>query len=191
MANISRIRCTQSGAGTVGPTVATFYVRDSIEVLNAADFLAFFDSFKAFYSTQVTWTVPGSGDTLNDATGELTGTWGSSGGGSVSGTNTDQWAMGVGARLVWNTNGIFSGRRVRGATFITPLPVTKYAGAGMIGSDVQTALNTAGAGLITATNNALVIWSRPNNAAKDNGESNVVTSAQCPDLVSWLRSRRT
>lgn len=188
---MSRIRCTQSGAGTVGPTVATFYVRDSVEVLNAADFLAFFTAFQAFYSTSVTWTVPGSGDTLDDATGELTGTWGSSGGGSVSGTNGDQWAMGVGARLVWNTNGIFSGRRVRGATFITPLPVTKYAGAGMIGSDVQTALNSAGAGLIAATNSALVIWSRPNNAAKDNGESNIVTSAQCPDLVSWLRSRRT
>lgn len=190
MANISRIRCAISGAAVVGPGVSTFYVRDSIQVLDSADFTAFWDACKAFFPTSWTVTIPGSGDTINDATGELTGTWGSTGGAQVTGTSTDQFVLGVGCRIRWSTNGIFQGRRVRGSTFMVPLPATKYAGAGAIGSDVITAFNSAASGLIAATSNALVIWSRPTTPGGSNGTSNVVTSGTTPDAVSWLRSRR-
>lgn len=189
MADLSRIRVAWSGPGVVGPGVSTFYVDHAIQVLDPADFVAFFTAIQGGFHTDVTWTIPGSGDTINDATGDLTGTWTASGGATVSGISAVSYALGVGARIVWQTGGIVGGRRSKGTTFLVPLVTSNYSNAGQLNDAARSTFASAGTSLISNTANALKIWSRPTPSRA--GSSHVVTSASCPDLVSWLRTRKT
>lgn len=99
------------------------------------------------------------------------------------------FALGVGARVVWNTSGIFGGRRVRGSTFIVPLTIGSYEGAGQITAGVIATMQGAANTLAGFGPDGMFIWSRPQPGTP--GEAQTVTGAIAPDRVSWLRSRRT
>lgn len=189
MARLKRHRVVWSGSGVVGGGLTTFYVKPDSTVGEADDIAAFFDALKSAITTAVTITVPSSGDILEDTTGVLVGTWSDPGtGGVITGTSAENFVMGAGARVRWNTSGIHAGRRVKGTTFIAPIQISSYSGTSALSAPFQAAFQTAADALVAAVPE-LAIWSRPKPGLS--GESNLVESATVPDAVSWLRSRRT
>lgn len=173
----------------VGSGLSTFYESPESGVGGADDLEAFFVAVGDRIAQGVQIVIPSSGDLVESTTGDLVGTWSDPGtGGSVSSTGTSGFTNGVGARVVWNTGGLFGGRRVRGSTFLVPLGADAYEGAGNITSTMLADLQAAADALVAATT-PFGVWSRP--TATSPGEFNEWTSARVPDQVSWLRSRRT
>jgi hypothetical protein len=188
---LKRYRVAWSGSPVVGPGLSTFYESPESGVGGADAIEAFFDGIKGVVPAGVQWTVPSNGDLIVAETGELTGSWSDPGtGGVVSSSGDVPWPSGVGMRVVWNTNGVFHGRRVRGSTFIVPIANASFEGAGNITAGTLSVVQTKANDLVAALDN-FAIWSRPANLASNDGEANQVTSASVPDKVSWLRGRRT
>jgi hypothetical protein len=186
---MKRYRVSWTGSPVVGGGLSTFYTSPSSEVGGADDIEAFFSGIGGVVATGVQWVIPSSGDMINSEDGSLAGSWSDPGtGGTVASSGSGSWANGVGARIVWNTDGLFRGRRVRGSTFVVPIWISGYEGAGNLTSTTITQLQNTADALVAALPE-LGIWSRP--VGLDAGEFNAVTSATVPDKVSWLRSRRT
>jgi hypothetical protein len=169
--------------------VSTFYESPESGVGGADELEAFFLAIQGTVPLGVQWSIPSSGDLMESTTGDLVGTWSDPGtGGTVTSNGPAGFTNGVGTRIVWGTSGLFGGRRVRGSTFIVPLTVGAYEGAGNITSTVMGTLQTA-ANALVGTATPWVVWSRPTPTLT--GEVNEITSASVPDRVSWLRTRRT
>lgn len=192
MANIKRIRVVWSGSAVTGNGVSTHYCSTSDTGL-AAGLKAFYTAMAGIFTTSLSWTVPVTGDLVDDVTGHLAGSWTETAGtgGTVAGTNAGQWAQGVGARIKWITGGIHAGRRVVGSTFMVPLIINAYEGSGEITSAYLSSMSSAASGLITAVP-SLRILSAPTvyHGTPIDGTSSTVLAALVPDEVSWLRGRR-
>lgn len=195
MAELMRLRVPWNGSPVVGGGLSTFY-KTTTGGIGWADAISdFFTAIRTLVPAGITWNVPSSGDSIDDDEGELTGTWSEPGtGGIVTSAGTANFASGVGARVVWNTGGIFAGRRVKGSTFLCPLVASVYPDNNTLQDSAVTTLQAAADGLVAADMD-LVVWSRHAAATANHGEltgeSNAITSATVPDKVSWLRSRRT
>ena len=188
MATLHRLRVPWTGSAVVGPGLSTFYFSGTMTGKPAA-VVAFFTAVAGAIAPGVTWTIPSSGDDLDDSTGQLLGAWSASGGGTVVSSGTGVFAAGVGARVVWETGNVHLGRRVKGSTFLVPLSAAQYQADGTIVNATSANLQAAGAALVTATTPDFRIWSRPNALGQFAVSS--VTAATSPDQVSTLRSRRT
>jgi hypothetical protein len=193
MANLARVRTIWSGTGVVGPGVTTLYFDEAGSgfVANAAQIWV---SLAAMFPSTITWTTPNNGDLIDIATGELTGTWTDGTTVTTVGTSVSQYAAGVGARIKWHTGGIRNGRRVTGSTFLVPLDGNKYDAQGTIGAAHLATMVTTATSVIGSAGNALCVYSKPGVDKNGNplaGQSSVVTVASVPDVVSWLRSRRS
>lgn len=189
MASIARCRVAWSGSAVVGDGLSTFYWGSGGVAGYPGAVLAFFNAIKGLVPVGVTWTVPSSGDLLDDTTGALQGSWSIAGGGTVASAGGTTYAAGVGSRVVWQTGAIRGGRRVRGSTFIVPLGTTQYDADGTIAPAALTTLGTAAANYLTAVGSNGLIWSRPRTGLA--GQAVPITAALTPDKVSWLRGRRT
>jgi hypothetical protein len=189
MANLARVRVSWSGVGIVGPAVSTFYYAESGSGWTT-DLLTFFTAIKAYFPATMGWQVAGTGDILDDASGDLVGTWTETAPAQVLGSANNQVIGGVGARIVWKTGGFRNGRRVTGATFLTGADGTMFDVVGTLNNAAVTTITTAANALNNSTANELRIWSRPSPGTED-GASWPVLAAVVPDKVSWLRSRRT
>ena len=186
MAVIMRVPVVWSGV-TGLPGVSVFHgVGTSTAVVT--DLLSFFDAIKAFIPSGTQIQVPSSGDSIEDATGALAGSWSLGGGGTVSGTGSGAWAAGVGVAVTWRTGGIRNGRRVRGRTFLAPLISSSFDTSGTMDSTELNAIQAAADALVGG--DELVVWSRPTTSGGSDGTSNLVTAATVPDRVTALRSRR-
>lgn len=187
MANVNRIKVRWSGSAVVGDGVSVLYFRSA--ATSVAPILSFFSSVANKFPAELTWTVPGEGDVIDEATGTIVSGWTATGSGSQPASGTDtRYSAGVGARAVFGTADVVAGRRVRGSMFLVPLEGYCYANDGTLdatnASQIQTALNT-----LQATD-LLVVWSRPVPGGRS-GSIHTITSMTLPDKVSWLRSRRT
>lgn len=187
MYTMSRLRVAWSGSNTTGAGLSTFYFAGS--TADPAAVYAFFNAVKGAFAPNITWTIPGVGDTMDSETGDLLGSWAAAGGGVVNSSGAGSFTRGAGARVVWSTAGIFRGRRVKGSTFLTGLYGGVYDSNGQIGSATVGSVLTAANALLAATTPDLGIWSRPRLGTA--GEFNSITGASVPSEVSWLRSRRT
>jgi hypothetical protein len=187
--DLAKVEVVLTGTGVVGGGVSTFYCLES-GVSGLPDALeTFYGVVAANSPDNVTFTVPSSGDVIDDTSGELSGTWSTPGeGGSFAGAASSGFQMGVGARIRWNTPGTRGGRRVVGTTFLVPLASSAFTTDGFLLTTVQTALQNAGTALIAA--HEFRILSRPSGPLPD-GISWTVVSCAVPLNVSWLRSRRT
>jgi len=188
MANLARVRVEWTGTPVVGGGLSTFYFNE-VHVGFQADLQAFFDAIKGVFPSLLVWRIPGSGDLIDEASGALSGTWTEGADVSVTATGVGQYPLGVGARLTWRTAGLTNGRRVTGATYLAPLLSGQFEGSSALVPAVVTLFNTAGNSLVTASAGEMVVYTQPVNGA--GGKGSEVTSASCPDKVSWLRSRRT
>lgn len=197
MTNLSRIRVVWSGTPVVGTGLTTFYVQGSASSLPAS-VKAFFTATKATFPSGITWTIPNTGDVIDDTNGTLVSVWTGSGGGTeTSGGTGTNFVQGAGGRVKWLTGGIYRGRRVVGTTFMVPLVMDYWEGASAISSVALSNWSTAAANLLAAEP-GLAVYSREVESDPDAdppvvgtpGESNLIVSALVPDATSWIRSRR-
>lgn len=185
---MQRVRAVWSGNGVVGGGVSTFYAEaDGSQQLPVA-INELFSAVKSLMPSGCTVTVPNGGDLIDEATGDLTGTWGTSITTAHVGTGTDVWAAGVGARVVWDTGAVRNGRRVRGSTFIVPLTSVAYASDGTLGINGVGFLQDGVTAFLAQITDGGRVWSRPTPTSA--GASVPITGGRVPDKVSWLRSRR-
>lgn len=199
MATIRRLQVALSGAGAVGGGVMTFYNTAVAATGWPAAVKTFLNSAPLMYPAALNFAVPNTGDVLDVDTGQLVDGWSD---GALptpfAGTNTGDWAAGVGIRVVWNTNVIHAGRRLKGSNFLVPVAGGIFDVDGTVDTATVSQVQTAAAAYISSQPQAAV-YSRPKPAGRGkNGNLPAVTgffapilSASVPDKVSWLRSRRT
>lgn len=113
---------------------------------------------------------------------------------AVLGNSSATYAGGSGIKVVWETNQIKRGRRVRGSTFIVPAAGTAFSNTGVVTSAAQTTINNAAATLLTTleTNlTRLLVWSRPVTLPTPRvGDTTPVEIGVCSQKSAILRSRR-
>ena len=181
-----RVRVEWNGLGGL-PGVSTFYM--GVASPNVGVIKTFYNSIRGLFPDGLTWTIPNSGDELDDATGTLTGGWTGSGGGTETANGgVGPYAAGVGAVATWETLTISRGRRVRGRTFLAPMLGAAFDTNGTIGSTQLATLQSA-ASALAASGVAQGIWQRP--TATEPGLYCAINSAIVNDRVTSLRSRRT
>lgn len=185
MADLRRVEVVWSGAWGL-PGVSVFYSADPDDA--TAGLAAFFSSISNRFPNSLTWSCGTSGDTVDVATGTLTGEW--TGGTAINQTGsggTGAYAAGTGAYVQWGTPLIVGGRRLKGRTFLAPLLASEYQADGSITAACLTTLNTAAATLEAL--GKIVIWHRPSPGGS-NGIAATVTSGNVPDQVTSLKTRR-
>lgn len=185
MTTMRRLRVTWDGLGNL-PGLSTFYYGPASP--NVSDCVAFFTAIKGLFPTGLTWTIPSTGDEIEDSTGALTGTWVGSGGGTVAANGGAlAFAAGTGARTIWRTGVIHRGRRVAGSTFLAPITTAQYTASGTVLASAVTTIQAAAAAFV-ASGVAKGVWSRPVGGA--GGLYCAINAAETPGRVTSLRSRR-
>jgi len=175
----------QTGAGGTGLSV--FYSPFGVDA--TVELATWFNALRFFHPTAVSWSIPGSGDVIDDTTGEITGAWTAGTAASITATGAAAYAAGTGAFIRWGTAGIVRGRRVKGRTFLCPAINSSYESDGTILNSSVTTINTATNTLVGT--GKLVIWSRPSGPGASDGTNHVVVSGQIADKVTSLRTRRS
>lgn len=171
------------------PGVSVFYSTTADATAAVAALVAFFTAIKTGFPTGLSWQVPSSGDTFNDASGVLTGSWsGASGSTVLANGGATVYAAGTGGYIRWQSSSIINGRRVKGRTFLCPIIGSKYDSNGTIDNTIVAGWQTAANTLVAA--NALRVWHRP-PAGGTSGQAVLVTAALAPDRTTSLKSRRS
>lgn len=194
MADLKRCSVTwQSWPGA--PGVSQFYLDDTAGQAQVDAIRAFFAAQAALLPSGLTITVPSSGDTVDESTGKLTGTWSvATAPIPVVGSALGAYAGNAGFVVHWLTQSFTRNRRVRGRTFIVPA-VAAYDSAGSIAAATLTNIQTAAQNLVTSSAGLIHVWVRPVYQPKTGvlirgGMSGPITSSRVPDLAVSLRSRR-
>ena len=186
MADLRRVPVVWT-TGPGGAGVSVFYSADPDDATAALG--TFFTAMAVYFDPAITWSIPGAGDKIDVATGELTGTWSGGTAANVAGTAAGPYAAGTGFYVNWLTALVVGGRKVRGRTFMCPLRVTAYDSAGTIDNSFLAQMITKSNTL--AATHLTVIWHRPTPANPTGGIASSVTAAQVPDRVTSLKSRRS
>jgi len=185
MTDMERILVVWTGQ-TGLPGVSVFYGASG--ALANASVKAFFNSVKGAFASSLTWTIPGSGDVIEDTDGSLVGSWSNAGGGgTVTGSSAGAFGAGCGLYVKWNTGQIVGSRRLQGRTFMTNILSSIYDSSGTIDNSNLATFQTA-ADTLAATND-IKVWHRP-TPGNANGISHPVATALVPDQVTSLRTRR-
>lgn len=195
---IARLRVAISGGGVVGPGLMTFYSRNLTPPLPGS-VKAFLTTCAGAFAGGLTFSVPNSGDTLDETTGALVGGWSGSGGGSVTSAGSGAYALGTGFMVKWNTGAVWGGHRIHGRTFMVPAPAAAFDSSGHVLAAEGSAVQSAGAQLITDNGGDLIVWVRPRKAGSGvhknlparAGTLIPITSCEVPAIPTSLRSRRT
>lgn len=193
MTTLHRLLIGWSGAPITGTAVTVLHYSGSDPAAPpVAAVKAAFNAQKVLFADNVTLTFPNSGDSIDDTTGNLTGVWTSTGGGSITGTGTAATAAGVGACIGWTTGGIVTGlhgpHKLKGRTFIVPLHVLNYQTDGTINPTALTMLQQLATDI--QASGPLAVWHRPTSAGGTDGNSYGVISNKVRDKVAYLSSRR-
>lgn len=188
MPTLSVLTFTWSGTPVVGAGATVVHCQQGDENSAIAAMNVFWGGVKGDLPPGITIQPPVSGPTLDELSGKVNGAWAATPTSSTASSGTGTWVNGVGARVTFPTIGIRNGRHVTGSIFLVPLQISSYEGAGNIVPAAITRLQAAAVGLGTAAN-AIRIYSRPSTVGS--GVSYPTLTGKAPDLVSWLRSRRT
>lgn len=181
-----------------GPSVSTFHMQGSLPgsptATIAAAVRAFFNSVATYLPNDVSVAFDTEMTEYDETTGVLTGAEAVTPPALVTGSVSTAWAGGTGIRLVWGTDVIRFGRRVRGATFLVPAANSVFSTAGQVLPAVVTAVNGHGTTLIGALAGAggsnLVVWSRPQTVPSRPGAFSTVATATTSSIAAQLRSRK-
>lgn len=188
MATVARISVSWQG-WPGAPGVSQFYASTSSLQATVDALRAFFQAQNTLIPTGLTITVPGSGDTLDDATGNLVGTWSvTTPPVIVTGSGAGAYAGNAGAVVHWLTAAVINGRRLRGRTFMVPLVASAYDTSGSISTAALATITGAANTLLSATLGFLLVWHRPVPPAA--GSTAAYNAVRVPDLAVSLRSRR-
>lgn len=188
MPNLSVIPISWSGAPVTGPAFTVLHAQPGEEGGVTAAFRTFLNGFQDRFPTGLQWTFPTAGDVIDELSGHKVSTWSAVAPAPLAASGGGTFVNGVGIRVKWFTIGVVGGRSVVGSSFLVPLVAASYEGAGNVLDATISAVNSAAAAYVAATPNHR-IYSRKN--AHHDGISFPIVAAQCPDRVSWLRTRRT
>lgn len=194
-------------AGTSGgPGITQLYVANTVlgnltagEAQTAVNAVrSFWDVVKPYLPDEVTLTVQPTVDQYQDTDGELVNSvTAATPPASVVGTSASAFLMPSGVKVNLQTSTIRNGRRVRGAIYIVPATLAAMTTAGAVAGAARTAINSAGASLIStlaAANMNLLVWSRPLKDAGGtvvrNGAWTAVQSMETNEKAAVLRGRR-
>ena len=185
------------------PGVSTFFFVDA--AAHQAGLHTFFANIATLLPNDVTITIEANGDTIESTTGALTGGWNGIAPAVVNGSGGVSYAAPAGAMVKWETGVILFGHRVRGRTYIVPVPTPYMQSDGSLTSGFLSGFNAAAVALPGAVIGNMLVWTRPRAAtpawtdvrgrvhparAGRTGASSVVTTASTPDKFVVLRSRR-
>ena len=197
MTNLLRLRTVLTGFPG-GPGVATMYFLDASTAVESVS--KFWTTIAPAMPNDVHIAPERSGDTIEDTTGALTGSWL---GGVVtpsSGGGAGIYAAPVGALVTWLTTTVLDRKRVRGRTFIVPCNSTIFETNGAIALGARQVFEAAAAQLIVEQSASFVIWHRPFKGSvatptrparpAHGGGHGLVTSMRVPTKATVLRSRR-
>lgn len=177
----------QWGGISALPGASVFYSTGGTDA--TAEVTAFFNAVKGLFPTGLQWSIPPSGDILDDTSGLVSGVWSGVGAGVVTGTAAGAYAAGTGAYVNWQTAAVVGRRRLKGRTFLCPLQST--VGYDSSGTIVTSALTTIGTAATTlATSGKMRIWHRPPKGTFSGGQSALVVTGTVPDQVTSLKTRR-
>lgn len=171
------------------PGYSTFYINST--VLDPTPIRTFFDSLKAYIPTGTIITTPGLGDTVDEATGLIIGTWVGTTPATVTctGSVASGYSAASGFVVEWLTGTVINGRRPLGKTYIVPAAPIAYATDGTLSTTPLAAFQTAATALTTALGSDFKVWHRP--VAGAGGVAVAVVGSRIPDMAAVLRSRRT
>lgn len=191
MASLNRIRVQWVGSAVTGGGISTFYTSggDVLTFTNALK--AFFGSFNGIFPSTMELKYSGTGETIESTTGAVTGAWAITPPANTIGAGGNNYAAGVGCRVVWNTSAITRRRRVRGSTYIVPCVNSAYDTSGTIDNASLALIQGAIPTLLAADGGSMRVYSRPLTLTSADGAAHAVVSGNAVDKVSWLRSRRT
>ena len=197
MTTLNRVRVALTGFPGA-PGVNTFYFLDvatAIESLNR-----FYTSIQSFMPNDVHVNVQRAGDTIEDTTGALTGSWLGGVTNPIVMGSTAVYAGPAGIMVGWETGVVADGHRVRGRTFLVPGASNIYDVDGTILTSALAPLQAAATQLVLEQSSSFVIWHRPRLArvatatrkalSAHAGSHALVTTSRVPDKVVVLRSRR-
>lgn len=190
---ITRLTAVWSGFRGA-PGYSNFYLAGSFDdpelLADASDAIRqFFIGASNYMPTDVSVSIRGNAEVLDEANGQITGVVDFTPAGTVPGSSTGTYSAASGAVVNWNTNAYRNGRRVRGRTFLVPLATNAYDSQGDLSSAALTAIR-GGANYISSGVSPVpfVVWARPINGA--GGTAEPIVSHTVPDLGAILRSRR-
>jgi hypothetical protein len=155
---------------------------------------AFWAGINGYIPNEITLTVSPVVDVYDIQGGQLIASWqATTAPTAVVGLDSGVYSMASGVKVQWNTPNIANGRRVRGATFIVPAGTTAFTNSGLVASAARTAINAAGATLITSANTNLhpfVVWSRPETLTSNDGAWSAISAGETIEKGAILRGRR-
>jgi hypothetical protein len=197
--SIQRIRVVWGGIAT-GPGVSTFYA-EAGAVPDLPKLRTALDNLKTAIAPGVTLQIQNQGDTLDETTGALTGSWSTTASAVITSTATGTFAAPVGGCVNWQTESIHNGRRLRGRTFVVPMASSQFGANGQLLAGAAGALQGLIAGVMLATSPHFVIWGRPVKPKDENGHvipgstgsgglAGVISGGTVPLKAMVLTSRR-
>ena len=197
MTDLYRLKTTFNG-GEGGPGVATMYFLDVATAVESV--YNFWNSQAGGMPAGTTIQVESEGDVLDDASGDVTGSWTQTAAAAIVTTSPVTYAAAAGAVISWRTGVVLDGRRLRGRTFVVPLPSIAFGTDGVLTDAEVASLQASANSLISTQSESFVVWhrkflgkaatsTRPARPAHDGGHA-LVSSAQVPKRGAVLRSRR-
>lgn len=179
-----------------GPSISVFHFghvgQQSPEAAVTALREAFF-AVRTYLPDEVTISFPPGYSELQNQTGQVVDFGSITPPAPVIGTNSNAWAGGAGVRLVWDTNVVARGRRVRGSTFLVPMAQAAFSNSGVVSPAAVTAINTAfNTYLSTAAASATrpMIYTRPLPGEPGSGSGNHITAVNTAVRPATLRKRK-
>lgn len=159
---------------------------DEHDLLDA--FRTMLNAVKDRFPNTLQWTFPPAGVTISEADGSVNGSWAD--GSPVAALTADgggTYTNGVGVRVKWTTGIVHNSHHITGSSFLVPLVVGSYEGAGNILDASISAFQSAATTFVGS--GLLRIYSRDTGVG--DGVTAAAIGAVVPDKVSWLRTRRT
>lgn len=200
---VNRVRTITTGfAG--GPGVTTMYSTDLASM--RAALVNLWGGIGHVMTGNWRAQIDAEGDIINSATGAVEGTWTGAALAPAGGGGGISYAGPVGASITWLTGTVADGTRIRGRTFLVPLPVGSYDDTGTLLDSVLTEVRGACTAFVAAAAPGFSVWHRPRLAraqvglpgqrgfqkalSAHDGSLAVVTGFIVPDRAQVLRSRR-
>ena len=181
MVSLNRIRI--GWTSTIGiDGVSTFYTQVSPSTA-IPQLVNFFVALQPYVPTDVTWSCPSSGTTIDAASGQNIAAWVAPTTAPFGGLATGSYAKPCGVLVNWNTGLFIGGRALRGKTFVVPATTNSFDTDGNVTAACKTALTNAGNTLASSAAQ-LEVYS---TSTRQHG---IITTAAVPTKAVVLRSRR-
>lgn len=178
-----------------GAAFTNFYFGASTPA-NLSALGAFYTALKSLYQSTITWTIPGSGNTISELNGKLLGSWSAAAPAPVAGTASASGSDLSGLLITWQGATVVDNHRPQGKFMLVPISSLAYAADGSITTATVNTANAAAAAFLSASA-GFAIWHRPvyNRSVTPPtltrpGDIVAVASGVCRNYPTVLRSRR-